>query len=56
MRPQGNPRWDLEATRYDGFFLAFPTPVLEIGPPTKDFGSIWSSKKTRKFCHVNFPF
>ena len=31
------------------------SPVLEVsfGPPSADFGSIWSSQKTRKFRHLN---
>ena len=33
--------------------IALLIPVLEIGfgPPTADFGSIWSSQKARKFRH-----
>ena len=34
--------------------MALESPVLEIGfgPPSADFGSIWSSLKARKFRHV----
>ena len=28
-----------------------PVPEIGFGPPTADFGSIWSSKKARKFQH-----
>ena len=42
MRPRGNPRWDLEATRNDRGFLALPTETSFTTPHYYPQYEVWA--------------